>query len=241
MPVYNMWAKQYTLLTQEYAVTHPSLPNYLALIGGDTFHITTDCTDCFINAPSLPDQLEAAGRSWKTYQEDLPSPCFIGSRGNYAQKHDPFIYFDPIRLNPVRCQRSVVPLSTLTTDLKARQLPDFAMIMPNLCNSAHDCNVDKSDAWLTTWITPLIGYDSHTLIIITWDEGQGSHGCCEPSINGGRVATLLISDLVKPGFQDATPYTHYSLLKTIEASWNLPELGHAADASNVLIVAPWKK
>jgi hypothetical protein len=241
MPVYNQWASQYTLLTSEFAITHPSLPNYLALIGGDTFNITSDCTDCFINAPSLPDQIEASGRTWKTYQEDLPSPCFTGSRGNYAQKHNPFIYFDPIRLDPVRCQRSIVPLTQLTADLSARQLPDFAMIVPNMCNSGHDCDLDKVDAWLTTWVSPLIGLDARSLIIITWDEGQGDHGCCGLNPAGGRVATLLISDLAKPAFQDNTPYTHYSLLKTIETAWDLPLLGHAADPQMVLLTVPWKR
>jgi len=43
---------------------------------------------------------------------------------------------------------------------------------------------------------------------------------------------------VIPGLQDDTPYTHYSLLKTIASAWGLPELGRAADAP--LIEKPWK-
>src|SRR6266540_5254053 len=70
MSNYNRLAREYTLLTQYYAVAHPSLPNYVALIGGDTFGIDTNCSNCFINAPSLPDLIEATGRTWKTYQED---------------------------------------------------------------------------------------------------------------------------------------------------------------------------
>ncbi len=110
MPNFNKLAKEYTLLTQFYAVTHPSLPNYLALMGGDTFGITSDCTKCFVNAPSLPDLIEATGRTWKTYQENMPNPCYVGDAYKYAQKHNPFIYFDPIRLDTARCERSVVPL-----------------------------------------------------------------------------------------------------------------------------------
>ena len=79
------------------------------------------------------------------------------------------------------------------------------------------------------------------LIVLTWDEGQGDHSCCGlPKSAGGRIATVLISPEAKSGFQDDTPYTHYSLLKTMEAAWGLPYLGHAADANNVLITAPWK-
>lgn len=37
IPNFNRWAEQYSLQTHDFAIRHPSLPNYLALIGGDTF------------------------------------------------------------------------------------------------------------------------------------------------------------------------------------------------------------
>ena len=254
MPNYNRYIRENTLLTQFYAVTHPSLPNYIATFSGDTYNITTDCGKCFVNAPSLPDQIEASGRTWKAYLEDMPKPCYVGSIGNYVQKHNPFIYFDPIRLNPSRCENSIIPLTQLDSDLAAGKLPNFIYIMPNECNSAHDayqdpsCDVNVTDTWVGGWVDKLLAYlqpraDSEPyLIVLTWDEGQGSHSCCGlPKNNaGGRVATVLISNLAKNGFQDDTPYTAYSLLKTIETAWGLPYLGHAADTSNVLITAPWK-
>ena len=79
------------------------------------------------------------------------------------------------------------------------------------------------------------------LIILTWDEGDSNASCCGlPKKAGGRIATVLISPQAKNGFEDATPYTHYSLLKTIAEAWGLPYLGHAADDSNALITLPWK-
>jgi phosphatidylinositol-3-phosphatase len=252
MPNYNLLASHYTLLTQYYAIRHPSLPNYIALIGGDTFGITKDCSECFVNAPSLPDQIETSGRTWKAYLEDMPSACFVGDEGKYVQKHNPFIYFDPIRLDVARCRRSVVPLTELSTDLAGGTLPNFAYIMPNLCNSLHDasvinplCSLDTADDWLGIVFQKLQkGLDATGetyLIVVTWDEGTTAASCCGLSKSaGGRVATLLISPQAKSGFQDNTPYTHYSLLKTIETAWNLPHLVHAADASNTLIVKPWK-
>jgi len=245
MPIFNAYASQNTLLTQYFAPTHPSLPNYLALIGGDTFGIDTDCHDCYVDAQSLPDLLEAANLSWKTYQESMPEACFLGDGADYAQKHDPFIYFTPIRENKERCARSVVPLTQLDLDLAAGSLPNFIFISPNMCNSGHDCSLKTVDAWLGNLLPKLqAGLDASLqpyLIALTFDEGQGDHGCCGlPEKAGGRVATVLISPQAQSGFQDDTPYTHYSLLKTILTAWNLPALGKTALADNLLITAPWK-
>lgn len=244
MPNFNRWAEEYTLLTQYYAIRHPSLPNYLALIGGDTFGIDATCNTCYQDALTLPDLIEASGRTWKGYFEDMPRPCYAGDTNIYVQKHNPFMYFDGIRLDEARCQRSVVPLTQLNTDLAAGDLPDFALIIPNLCNDAHDCEVSIADAWLDQWVSPLMytpAYEEGGLIVLTWEEGQGEHTCCGLTTGGGRVATILISKQVQQGLEDDTPYTHYSLLKTICEAWGLPYLGRAADADNVLITKPWKR
>jgi phosphatidylinositol-3-phosphatase len=253
MPEYNQYLKANTLLTQYYAIMHPSLPNYLALFGGDTFGITSDCENCFISAATLVDQIEASGRTWLGYFQDMPHPCFVMDTAIYVQKHNPFMYFDSIRLDAARCNRSVVPFPQLEKDLAAGSLPDFVYIMPNSCVSTDDiysnpdCNLSLADGWLGGVMGMLLDYLSPRaasepyLIILTWDEGQGSHTCCGlPEQAGGRVPTVLISPLAKSGFRDNTPYTHYSLLKTIETAWGLTFLGHAADENNVLITAPWK-
>jgi hypothetical protein len=246
MLYFNELAGSYTLLSQYYAVTHPSLPNYLALIGGDTFDVISDCTDCTQDETSLPDLIESSGRTWKTYQEDMPASCFAGSyTGSYAMKHNPFMYFSPIFSDTTRCNRSLVPLTQLYSDLSAEALPNYAFITPNLCNDAHDCSLSVADKWLHDLLMRLIpaldAAGQSYLIVITWDEGQGDHSCCGlPQKAGGRVATILISPQGRKGFEDSTPYTHYSLLKTIAESWHLAYLGHAADPENVLITAPWK-
>lgn len=242
-PNINRYAREYTLLTRHYAIRHPSLPNYIALIGGDTFGIKNNCTNCFIDAPNLADQIEAAGLTWKTYQEHMPQPCFIGSTLRYYQKHNPFIYFDDIRLNAERCNQGVVPLTQLDIDLTSGALPNLIWIEPDICNSAHDCDLRTGDAWAGAMVERFLampGFIDNSLIVVTFEEGQGDHTCCGLTTGGGRVPTVLISGLVRTGFEDDTPYTHYSILRMIETAWGLPLLGHAADEETNLIVAPWR-
>ena len=245
MPYFNLLAETYTLLTEYHAITHPSLPNYIGMMSGDTQGIVTNCEDCFIDIPSLPDLIEASGRTWKTYQDDMPEPCFVGNTLRYFQKHNPFIYFDPIRLDAERCRRSVVPLTELDADLAVNALPNFSFIAPDVCYSSHDCDVEFTDEWLKALIEKLYPALEATrepyLIVLTWDEGQENTSCCGlPEPAGGRVATILISPQVKLAFQDPTPYSHYSLLKTISEAWGLSYLGHAADEETTLITMPWR-
>lgn len=194
MPNYNRLAREYTLLTQHYAVRHPSLPNYVALISGDTFGIDRNCHDCFIDAPSLPDLIEASGRTWKTYQEDMPEPCYLGDTDVYVQKHNPFIYFNSIRLDAARCERTIVPLTALQMDMETASLPNFIFITPNLCNDAHDCPLDVADAWLTELLGRLVPALDTTgksyLLVMMFEEGQGTHSCCGLPVEAGGACQL---------------------------------------------------
>lgn len=232
LPYLNDLAKQYGLATDYYGVTHPSLPNYLALIGGDTFGVTSDCTDCFVDKPNLVDQLESTGKSWKAYMDGMPSPCFLGNHDQYAQKHDPFLYFDDVRTNPDRCAK-IVPFPELDHDLKAGATPDFVWISPDQCHDMHSCPAAQGDAWLKTEVPKILAssaWKEGGALFITFDEGTTNDGCCGQS-GGGHVATIVVSPLVAPGTQVSTPSDHYSLLRTIEDAWSLPHLGAAADAA----------
>ncbi len=230
----NSLAHEYSLAEQYYGVSHPSLPNYLALIGGDTFGISSDCTDCFVNQTNLVDQIEASGRNWTAYQESMPHACFMGDAPpSYRQKHNPFIYFDNIRNNPARCAK-IVPFTQFASDVSANTVPDFAWITPNMCNDGHDCPASTTDAWLRTVVPQITGspaWRDNGVLFITFDESEKAdeNGCCQYA-QGGRLATLVISPLGKPGFRSSIGYDHYSLLRTIEASWGLEPLNKAACA-----------
>jgi phospholipase C len=226
-PYINHLAGTAALATASYAVSHPSLPNYLALTGGGTFGIQSDCTDCHVAARNLVDELEAAHVSWKAYMQDMPRPCFTGeSSGLYAKKHDPFIYYDDVRMNPQRCAH-VVPATQLDRDLGTGALPRFAWITPNLCNDMHDCGIAAGDRYLAGLIPRLIGSVGHKgAVFVTWDEGGSNASCCSHAA-GGRIATIAAGGAALPHARPTVPYDHYSLLRTIEDSWGLPELGYA--------------
>lgn len=229
-PYFNQLAQTYGLATQSYGQRHPSLPNYLALTSGSTHGISSDCTSCFVDAPNIVDQLEAAGHSWKAYMESMPSPCFVGDKGTlYRQKHNPFIYYDNIRNNPTRCA-NVVPFTEFSSDVQSGTLADYVWITPNMCNDAHDCSISVSDRWLKLWVPQILAspaWQQNGLLIITFDEGKGATGCCTDAV-GGRIPTLVISPLGKPAYQSAIPYDQYSVLRTVEEAWGMPLLANAA-------------
>jgi hypothetical protein len=230
-PFIDALARRYALARSMYAITHPSLPNYLALTGGSTFGIDSDCTDCRVpSAISLPDQLRAARVPWKAYMEDLPHPCFSGSSaGGYASKHDPFMYYDRVARDPAQCAH-VVPLTELARDERARTVPRFAWITPNLCHDMHDCAPLQGDAFLSRLVPPLLAaLGPRGLLILTWDEGTTDEGCCRLAA-GGHIATILAGPLAALGARSATPVDQYSILQTIEDLLALRRLRGAACA-----------
>ena len=228
-PYLTRLAARYGQAQRSYGVTHPSLPNYLALVSGSTQGITDDCTDCAANAPNLATQLEAAHRTWGAYLEGLPAPCARpATDGRYAKKHDPFAYDDAIAADPARCRRRV-PLTRLAADVRHGRLPDFAWVAPDLCDDTHDCPVATGDRFLARVVPGLLrALGPHGFLVVTYDEGSSDAGCCAGS-RGGRIATVVAGPDVRPGSRSAAPVDHYGVLATVERAFGLPLLGAARD------------
>jgi hypothetical protein len=235
-PYVNSLAATYGLATNYYAASHPSLPNYFALTAGSTLGIASDCTTCYVSATNIADQVESSGRTWKAYMEDMPTPCFMGtSAGNYAMKHNPFIYYTDVRNNPARCAAHVVPFTQFGVDMSTGQVPNFVWITPNMCNDTHDCPVATGDAWLGNVVPRITGsaaFRNGGALFITWDEGSSNASCCGDAW-GGHVATLVISPRSVAGLRSSTAENHYSLLRTIEDGFGLGHLGAAGWSSSV--------
>lgn len=220
-PYINQLAARYGVAANYVSVAHPSLPNYLALTGGDTFGVTTDCTDCFQQAPNLAvDRIAPSGRTWRAYMESMPSPGYLGDAYPYMQKHDPFVYYNDLRTDPAQLA-SVVPFGQLATDLATAQTtPAFGWITPDMLHDMHDGTIAQGDTWLSSQIPALLSSPAWTqqrsLLVITWDEDDNAPG--------NQVATLVIADGVPAGFRSSVAYNHYSLLRTIEVAWGLAPL-----------------
>ena len=205
-PTFDRLAAEYAQATDDHAVAHPSLPNYLALVSGSTHGVTNDCEDCPQRGPTIGTLLSRRGRSWANYAEGYPS----GPR--FAKKHVPFLYF-PGGAAHVR------PLSAFNSS----RLPAYSLVTPDLCHDMHDCSVGTGDAWLAKFVQPLLSIEQ-TAVFIVFDEGSTDSG------GGGQVALLAAGTAVKPHSRYTSPTSHYGLLRTIEDALGLPPLGAAAHA-----------
>jgi hypothetical protein len=214
-------------------VAHPSLPNYIAATSGDTQGITDDAPPAShpLAVPTIYSQLTAAGLTWREYAESAPAPCPHATTGSYQVKHDPAPYYTTIAAD---CASFHVPLGTLAggalrDDLGTGALPSFAFIVPNSCNDTHSCSVQAGDNWLRSWL-PLIfaspAYTSGTTaVFVVWDENDGS--------SGNVVPFFLASPSTVPGTVSASPFNHYSLLRTTEEMLGLGTIGKAAGATSM--------
>jgi phosphatidylinositol-3-phosphatase len=227
-PAFNAFARKGAILSGYRGVTHPSLPNYLALVSGSTHGITSDCTRCTVAGRSLADTLEARHLTWKTYAEGLPRPGWTGpSRGRYAKRHVPFLYFRRVLSSPARLRR-IVPLTQLARDSAAGKLPNFALVVPDFCHDMHDCSVATGDAWLKRFLPPLLKLPG-TAVFVVFDESDSADA---------RVPALALGPLVRPHSRATGPLGHYALLRTIEDGLGLPLLGRSARA--IQITGIWR-
>jgi hypothetical protein len=227
-PFFNDLARSSALATAFYAITHPSLPNYLAMLSGKHYEIG-NCTDCHFDTPTLVDQFEQARISWKAYIEGFPGDCSsVASEGRYAKKHNPFMYFDSIIDNPKRCAK-VVPTTQLTADIRGHELPRFVWITPDMCNDSHDCPFETADKYLARVVPGLVkALGPRGVLVVTFDEGRTKDGCCKHAA-GGHIATIVTGPGARPG-QYAEQLDLYSLTRLIEDRWDLGRLGDAACA-----------
>jgi hypothetical protein len=228
-PYINELANQYGLATQYYGITHGSQPNYIGLFSGAEYGVTGGSKPT-LSEPNLADQIEAGHRTWHVYAENFPGNCFNGvtasagpdGPGVYVRRHVPAMAFRDIRTSPARCAN--------VTDFEHFDpaAANFELIVPNLTNNGHDGTTQQADAFLRRFvprITASPAWQQGGALFVIWDEGR------EKGPN--RVAALVISPQVTPGFRSSVRHDHYSLLHTIETAWGLPCLANACRANTL--------
>ncbi len=218
MPYLNSLMTNYGLATNYYANTHPSIGNYFMLTTGQV--LTND--DSFtgtVSDDNVVRQLNAAGKTWRAYAEDLPSAGYTGpDTGSYIERHNPLSYFSDVRNDPAMATSGIVPFTQFATDLAAGKLPQYTFITPNMYNDAHECPngingcLATADNWLQQNIAPLIAdpnFAKDGVLIIWFDEADTDN-----TNGGGLVPLVFISPAwSKKGYQLATFGQHENTLR----------------------------
>jgi phospholipase C len=225
-PYLNRLARRYALLANYYAVAHPSLPNYIALVSGTTRGFGHDCVRCLTRAPTLADTLLGAGLTWKTYVEGVRRERFRSIESSVVKARIPFLYAGDVLAHDAQLDR-VVPLAQFGRDLVRRRLPSYSLVVPSLCHDMHDCRTRVGDRWLARFLRPVLPRLGRSdVVFVVFDEGRRS----DTRGGGGRVVAIAAGPSVRRHAVVRRPYDHYSLLRTIEAGWRLPLLGRSAAA-----------
>ncbi|KAM7204772.1 putative acid phosphatase [Rhypophila sp. PSN 637] len=234
-------ARQGIQLDRYYAQTHPSQPNYIAAVGGDYFGLDHDeRVRIPQNVSTVVDLFDTRGISWAGYFEDIPSPGYMGDAsdgktGNdgwdYVRKHNPFVSYDSINKNGSRLL-NLLSLADFKRALEQRVVPQFVFISPNMMNDGHNTTLDHATNWSRELMKLILlpeAFDEPTLVMLTFDESETYN---EPN----HIGTLLLGSAIPPKLKntkDATFYTHYSILSTIEYNWDLPNLGRYDVGANI--------
>jgi phosphatidylinositol-3-phosphatase len=236
-PYLNHLARRYALATRYYALTHPSLPNYLALTGGAPYGIRHNCRRCQVEAPNLVTQLDGARIPWKAYFEGLPSRGYLGRRtATYSPNYNPFVHYEGVRASSADRMR-IVSFIALRRDLRRRRLPRFAWIAPDLLHDSHNASLRASDRYLSHLVPRVLrALGPHGVLYLTWDEApRHVHSGLAGTPGGGRVALIAAGGAARRGKTTAVGAGPYSLLRSIEAGFGLPALRHADSVSTPLL------
>jgi phospholipase C len=210
-------AAEYGVAQNYHAVAHPSVPNYLALTSGSTWGITDDSYRA-LPQQDIGTQLTSVGTYWRAYMEGLTSAGCLKSPLPYDPGHNPFAFYGG------QCPPNVVPLTSLSADL-ASSTPRFIWITPDRCHDTHDCPVSTGDAWLHQEVSLIMAssaWKSNGVLFITWDEDDNGPD--------NHVLTLVVTPAARHR-TSTQPYTHYSLLATVEDVLAVARLGSSAKAA----------
>ena len=219
-PYINSLAQSGALFTNSFAVTHPSQPNYLDLFSGSDQGVIDDsCPHTFKGVANEESELIAMALSFRGYSEGLPKKgSEVCTQGEYARKHVPWTNFtnDPGKYS--------LPFSSFPTDYS--KLPTVSWVIPDLLDDMHDGTIAEGDTWLEDNLSDYVTWaqSNNSLLIVTWDEDDGSEG--------NQIPTIFVGPMVKTG-QYSEMINHYNVLRTVEAMYHLKPLGNSASVKPI--------
>lgn len=227
MPYTFGLAKQYGYASYYFALTHPSLPNYVGLVAGQTYGVSDAKTPATqpLHGQTVFGQALAHGDTAAVYAESMPAPCATTSSGAYAVRHNPWTYFVSERS---QCLSHDLPMTAFAPAVQAGQLPQVGMVVPNICHDGHNCPLAQADAWFEKLMkTVFAGPDwrsGHLAVVLTADE--------DDHYRDNNVLTVVLHPSQRHHVVDKR-LDHYSLTRLWEEVARLPYLGRAASAPSL--------
>ncbi|TMA29161.1 MAG: hypothetical protein E6J78_03980 [Deltaproteobacteria bacterium] len=241
-------AESYQQLPDGGSCLHPSAPNYLyAETGQDPGfrdNYAPNTSGHLQSGDHLSGYLKRVGISVRNYSQSVPSGiCPVDQSGNGGAAVLPLSYFADLTGNgsasDAGCIARHVPLSQFSTDLAAGLTPRYSLITLDDAHSGHD-NLAAGDSFLSGFLPPILSspqVQNNGAVFIVWDEGTSSSGCAP-------IGLIALSPLAKAGYSNTVPYSHASLLRTMQAIFGVkPYLGAAASAndfSDLFQAGAWK-
>lgn len=232
-----------------HAATHPSQPNYMAATSGQATGLGVHTGN-----DNIFHQAQVHGDSWRSYEESMPRPC-AGNSGVYKSGHNPPFWYTDLKSPTNTCALDDLALSpALDTDIQNDTLPTLSWITPNACNDMHGLSacpqpasqrIAVGDAWLSSLIPRLTAMASYqagqTLIVITWDEGDGKEtkgaDCTDPKVYAAQgscqIPTYFVSPYIAAGRTDSSDHNLYGLLGDVQDILGYPRLGRAVGQSSL--------
>lgn len=228
MPYAYGLAKRYGYASNYHAITHPSLPNYIAIAGGATYGIRDDKDPAHhkLSGKTVFGQAISAGKTAATYADGMSVTCAQTKGGtHYVPRHNPWAYFVKERIS---CNKYDVPLYKLPDAITAGTIPNVGMVIPNLYHDAHDGSLATADTWFKGWMTKIMaGPDwasGRLVVVLTADEDN--------RLSGNKVLTIVMNPRIKAKIVSSR-FTHYSLTRLFEEATHTAYLGGAATAPSL--------
>jgi len=225
-PYINSLAQQGALMTNSHAIEHPSQPNYLDLFSGWNQGVFDDYVPYGpFSTPNLASELNAAGLTFGGYSESMPSVGFTGGSAHdlYVRKHNPWVNFSNVP------STENMPFSLFPSNFN--KLPTVSIVVPNLQHDMHNGTVHAADTWLKSNLNSYVQWAkaNNSLLIVTWDEDDGSQN--------NKIPTIFVGQMVQPGRYSGS-INHFNVLRTVEDVYHLPHAGASATAAPITGI--WK-